>query len=484
MTGQSSTRSAVLAEAAVLALLAVFHFATLRAGHYWGDDFAHYVRHAANIAAGRPYAETPWIRNPYYPELSPPAYPPVYPLLLAPLVKAYGIDLEPLKWPGVAALLAAVFLLNRLARSRLPHPVHLVPGLLFALNPFLWDFKDYVQSDLPFVALALAAVLFVERAHATGAAHPLRDGVVLGLLLCLAYETRAAGAVLAGALVLADVLRGRRLRGLALPATVVFVGVVLLVHTLVLPTQPVAGYWSYFHTGPRIVAANVAEYVGELGGFWDNGYADAGTALVFVAATALAGAGLWGRLRPVPGPLEVFVALYGTALLFWPGDQQGIRMLLPVLPAYCLYVVEGACRLHERRAGAGKWLWALGAVVVLAYAGRYTRLDWGRLRVGIGTEATQGLFRYVGTELPPDAVVVFRKPRALALFTGRRATMYHPPERGRDLWAWLREAGVTHVVTGRNFDLDREVLIPFVRAGADRLERVWGNETFDVYRVR
>ncbi|MBI5366174.1 MAG: hypothetical protein HZA54_03980, partial [Planctomycetes bacterium] len=99
-----SARRALLLEAALLAGLACFHFGTFRAGHYWGDDFAQYVRHAANLAAGRPYRETTWVPNPAYPGLGPAAYPPGYPLLLAPLVARSGTDLEPLNRVGAAAL--------------------------------------------------------------------------------------------------------------------------------------------------------------------------------------------------------------------------------------------------------------------------------------------------------------------------------------------------------------------------------------------
>src|SRR5687767_4240985 len=72
--------------------IGVFYFATIRSGHAWGDDFAMYIRHAINLSNGTPYDETGVIRNPWN-FLGPVAYPPVFPLLLAPVYKLWGVRL-------------------------------------------------------------------------------------------------------------------------------------------------------------------------------------------------------------------------------------------------------------------------------------------------------------------------------------------------------------------------------------------------------
>ncbi|MBI5365831.1 MAG: hypothetical protein HZA54_02240, partial [Planctomycetes bacterium] len=185
-----------------------------------------------------------------------------------------------------------------------------------------------------------------------------------------------------------------------------------------------------------------------------------------------------------PGPLATFSLLYVGCLLFWPGLQQGTRFLLPIIPGYFLYVMEGGWRAWRRWPRARGGLVALAAAVAISFGGRYTRLDWVTLRSGPGTAAAQELFAYVRAELPRDAVLLFRKPRALALFTGRGATMYDDPAAGTDLGAWVRTAGVTHVAVGRGFDLDRAALAPWIARNEERLDRLWGNGEFEVWRVR
>ncbi|MBI3270758.1 MAG: hypothetical protein HYZ53_17275 [Planctomycetes bacterium] len=478
-------------EAALLVLLALFHLLTLRQGQYWGDDFAQYVLHAQNLAAGRAYAETPWLPNPGYAQLGPRAYPPLYPALLAVVVRARGLDPQALKLPGVLALLLCVFFLNRLAARGLPAWARLLPGLLFGLNPFLWDFKDSILSDLPFAALLLGAATLQGRARVSGRHATALEGALLGAIGFLAFATRSVGALLPAAALFVDWReRGRLAGGFVAAVLGVCAGLALFLHAL-LPMD--RSQVEYFHTSARIVANNVAEYLSALGGFWENGFSDVATAVLFVAATCLAALGFRARWRAGLGLLEVFGAVYLALLLLWPGGEQGTRFLLPVLPGYCLCAVEGGClwwhawKDRPKRARVVVvCLVSLLAAIAFSYVGRSSRLDGTELRSGIGTAPARELFRFVAEKLPPEAVLVFRKPRALALLTGRRATMYSPAEKAAGLWTWGREVGVTHVVVGRRFDLDAKALSPAVAAAVaqGRMARVWRNADFEVYELR
>src|ERR1051325_3929775 len=64
--------------------------------HGWGDDFAQYIKEAQNIANGRPFYESAYIYNPNNPVYAPHHYPPGFPLLMAPIVKQFGISIRPL----------------------------------------------------------------------------------------------------------------------------------------------------------------------------------------------------------------------------------------------------------------------------------------------------------------------------------------------------------------------------------------------------
>ena len=127
--------------AAVLLLIFLLHYDTIRPGLDWGDDFAIYLSHALNITRLHPYADTGYIVNPYFPSYAPQAYPPGFPLLLAPLLMlfppaSYMPDLIPIKIFITLCLIASLWLIDRLLRDDLP--IHARVAILagVALSPY------------------------------------------------------------------------------------------------------------------------------------------------------------------------------------------------------------------------------------------------------------------------------------------------------------------------------------------------------------
>jgi hypothetical protein len=84
----------ILTAVTVVAMVGVFYLVTIREGHRWGGDFSMYIHHAKNIVEGIDYRDTGYIYNPFYPSLGPKTYPPVFPLLLSPIYKWFGLKLK------------------------------------------------------------------------------------------------------------------------------------------------------------------------------------------------------------------------------------------------------------------------------------------------------------------------------------------------------------------------------------------------------
>ena len=127
--------------------------------------------------------------------------------MLTPVVAATDaaeppIDWTPMKWLTTASLFGALALLLAHERRRLPEPLlWLVLGWV-ALNPLLYDFRDAVLSELPFLLFVAASLWLADRrsggaaapGNAGGPARSIGTGVALGVLLYLAYGTRSVGA--------------------------------------------------------------------------------------------------------------------------------------------------------------------------------------------------------------------------------------------------------------------------------------------------
>jgi len=163
----------------VLLLLAFLYAATLREGHAWGGDNAMYVLHAQNLFSGDDYSDTGYVYN----EASarfPPSCPPVFPLLLTPVVGAFGIAWTPMKLLTCATLIGALGCLAGHERGRMPRSALLLLGWI-ALNPLIFDFRDLVLSELPFLFFACAALWLADRRASQPAdfATDLRRGCAL-----------------------------------------------------------------------------------------------------------------------------------------------------------------------------------------------------------------------------------------------------------------------------------------------------------------
>jgi hypothetical protein len=468
-------------------LVAAFDLSTIRDGHDWGDDFSQYIRHASNLANGAPYARTSYLYNPENPSIGPRLYPPGFPVVLAPVVRAFGLELRPMKVEIVLFFVAALLLIHRLIQPFMPPVDAAAVVLMVGLNPFLWDFKDNVLSDIPFLFFFVAALVALTRADDRDGS-PRRQiayAILGGGTMYAAYATRVVGIVLLPSLLMRDLVRHRRVTIESAIAAATFVVLAGIQYALG-PRD--SSYTDLLTITPAIVAANVPAYLRWLADIFENGYADLPRKALFVSSAALAVVGyvsLWKQPRALL--LAIAALFYLAVVIAWP-LAQGTRFLIPVIPIYLACCLLGASSID--RVMAGRWgarhlaLGVLIAVIGVTYAARYTTLPMTRVPGGIAKRESTELFDFVKTSTQPDDVIVFSRPRALALFTGRTVT---PPPRAGDpcrLWSYMRSVRATYVVTGPGAANEEAVsLARFVGEYAANLHELMHNADVAVYRV-
>ena len=465
----------------LIAAIGTFYLATIRSGHDVGDDFSMYIAHAKNIAEGRPYAETGYLYNPDDP-IAPTAYPPGYPLFLSMIYRGWGLNLNAMKAANIALFLLSLAVIFAIARRALGPRAALIVLPIIGLNPTFWEFKDQILSETLFVLLTYAGLFFVSRARQP---HQPRwrqglQALLGGVMMLLACKTRSIGFVLPAIVLVTDLLRFRRqlwLTGLCLLPVVVFLAV------WPDPFQHEANYLHYLRpVDLRWTLMNAEQYTKELRNLWRNDYSGIIMRALFLSMNGLALAGYAVRIRRGITYYELFAACYSLAVLLWP-SYQGIRFFLPVLPLYILYAVAGLNWLIEiGRVGSKPALPLLLAVILVSYAGRYTKVEYGPIRQGVEQPNTVALLEYVKHQTPPDAVCIFYKPRLLALFTGRRASTCHDaPDEA--LLAYFDRIGVDYAIATEGFWRDQGTLKPFIERHPNRFERVYVNPEFAVYRL-
>ena len=252
-------------------LIGMFFLTTIREGHDWGDDFSQYIGHAQNLARGESYADTGYIYNPQNPVVGPRLYPPGFPVLLAPVVGMFGLDLRPMKILVLGFFVGSLLVMVRLFRTVLPTPYLAALVLIVGLNPYFWELKDHVLSDIPFLFFGLLSLDLFTQADAPDASRGRRAtlAVLSGVAAYAAYATRPLALTLIPCFIAHDVIRYRKIGANATLATAVVMALAGVQHLVWFRDA------SYFDQVSNPIAAarqNVVAYLQALADLWENGY--------------------------------------------------------------------------------------------------------------------------------------------------------------------------------------------------------------------
>ena len=461
-----------------------FYIATIRDGHLWGDDFALYIHHAKNLASGSAYGATGYIYNPHYPEIGPRSYPPLFPLLLAPIFKLAGLRLAPMKALNIVVFLVFLLLFYRLIRGELPPAYVAAILLILVFNPYIWEFKDQILSD--FLFMLLMCLIFLAAA-ADSKRRTLASSAATALCIALCFATRTVGFLFLPCIFLYDLIRFNRL----VPAALRTAGLSLAFMAPQLFAFSGNGsngsYLDQLGTLTfRTTLASVRMYLWLLcRELWWNGYSYLPAILLCLALGSLGLLGYVMRLRRGLTLVEIFAPAYTFLVVFLWSRDQDLRLLIPLVPYWLFYAAVGLREL----AGIGGAFWerAVAPAILLlifgSYAGIYSKTNYGPIAQSLGDPRFMELCEYVKKETAPDSIFLFSKPRLLALLTDRAASGYQDPLKQSELWDYCSEIGVNYIITSESFDRDRLVLEPFLGAYRDRIGEIYHNREFHLYKV-
>ena len=499
-----------LALALVVGAMAALMYAARRSGHWWGDDWALYLRQAKGLLDGHPnrvLTENEFtVFRSQGPEFSPPLYPWGFPLLLAPFVAVLGDDLDRLVI--VPVLCACVFACCwfDLARRRIGRLAALVALPAVTLTPLLLSWSELIQSEWPFLAAVGVALVCLDRAAASGDLVDDRGRltivVLVGLTAAAAFSVRREGLAMVGAVGVAQLaalsamhprpwtLRGRSLARLlsrlALPhATFLAAFGVLqvLLPSTVVPKYDGTSIANVWKLRGRLVR-NLAQISG-LQRPWDKdpmvlGSATAGwIALVTFLALAVAGMVLavWRhRAR------DLHLAAYAVGAFLIGGSFRSpinryVATVSPVLMVLALFVVFAVVRRLTRPAVA------TGVVIVATMAITAGNIANAHLRLE-SAERAHDTGAVEWGPMHPDAVAMFD---AVERFTGSADVVAAPKARAMVLETSRPSIQVDDF---RPIPSDVDVALVVVERGtrlagtldADpRYQPVWENTRFVLY---
>ena len=510
MKSRLNTIAAVLLICASAALIV----GRLTTEHDWGDDFAQYILQARSVTEG---STSEFIRTnrftveqSTYP-MGPITYPWGFPVLLAPVYALLGLNLLALKAVGAVCFLLFLVVLWIGSRRTHSNAWRLILLALFALNPTMLGFIDSILADIPFLLASTAGVVLIGRimVDRRRLISPLTDQLILGVVIASAFLIRLNGVFLLVTLAFTQLMaillaasrpdvserrrgagawrrlwdelcRGRQII-LYVSPYVCFIGIVVVCRFL-LPDGSVSAQRTLFGSiSIEAIKYNINFYIDTPAEFFGRVPHDI---VLYGASLPLAVAGVIARYKS-DHHVIAYVALTLLLYLLWP-TTAGLRYLFPVLPFYVSFVLSTMeqysdsvqpARMLRRAMCAAPIALVLLYFTQLAASEAATNLAQHRMGVpGPFTDESRSMFAYIRDHTEAESVIVFFKPRAMTLMTGRPALKLHY---------------VRHLLRGDYVALYKpdevldQLLPDEVRCLTEKgiMQMVYKNNDFTVYRV-
>ncbi|MCS6953792.1 MAG: hypothetical protein RMK57_14670 [Bryobacterales bacterium] len=456
---------------------------TLRPGHDWGGDFSVYLGHARNLVEGRPYSETPFRPTAESILDHPPAYPPVFPFLLAPVYATFGLNYTALKLVVAvcfALSLPFYYALARLRGGEMPESA--IAALGFGLSALVLTLKESVISEGAYSLFAGAALYVATLAYCRGwhLTRPVSAGLAVAALFLLAYGSRVAGLALTVAFVFQEILNWRRGMLFKIVVAGTFLAGVSLVAVTVYDFR---SYGQEFRLDWEGYWTNLVYYVRSPATLWGGAWRWFRYP-VTLAALLLAGTELVRRtvFRPTIAEWYSWVTV-GTVLLYTSGRSP--RYMAGFFPLFLIYAMEGARWWAKKLVPS--WERAVRGLVIatlaVGIAFNVGRAPRGPIPEGVAQPTFAALCEFLARHTTAADVLASSNPRVIAFYTERPSVRYPYARDDRRFWQGLRETRATHLVVFRHVEEDREQLLPFIARNRDRLRLLYENPDHLVYAL-
>ncbi|KPJ63200.1 MAG: hypothetical protein AMS15_01265 [Planctomycetes bacterium DG_23] len=439
----------------------------------FGDN-ATYVLLAKSVAEGRGYRDIWTPGEPLHTQ-----YPYVFALILSAVVLLAGLNFLWMKAVLVVFALFSVCLIYLLYRKPEGAVWALVLATLSGLCPVFFQFSHQITAEMPYLALSLMALIFIER-YAAEEKWLVPAGFAAGVFIGLAYLTRKIGVMLPPAAFIYLLLRKggpfkKRLLKSAIFALLVAAPFLLWRLRGYLATGEVTSITGLTmvdaytaHLGPASlgdilgrIKPNLAGYSADIAEqvFFDVTWLGGSLlswqkALVHYQRLLLplfVGGGLIYALVKRRRCIDIYVLLYIGVLSIW--FVRSGRFLVPLVPFiiyYFLLIIRAAFiqlgklfRAFHAKPGMGAYillvLFVLLRIFLVAWVFLMAKSSFAevkyqfRIEVGRKTHfkaqslAEQEFLQaaeFIKNKVPEESIILSRKPVHLYLFSGRQGVLF------------------------------------------------------------
>ncbi len=483
----------------ILFLCLLINVDTLYNGHNWGGDFSQYIIHARNIIEGNNYGNGIMLDNPV-------VYPPGYPLMIAPLIKAFGINFKILKLLNVFFWYAALFPIFMIMSKRLGKDIALLFILFLATSSNFFVFKQNILSDIPFYCFVNYTIYyFVEHCALNHLSTPkeVAHFILFIVLMSCSFLIRSAGIILFAAAIVYYFFINKDLKksliillswGGVFALQVIWMGIhkgffsqiihdpaVFLMRSL--KNSPIVFkslFW-FFCPGQTVLTEKLFS--------WGN------VTISFMAPIiycVIAGVFIYQASKKNLSYIGIFFLFYLSVLVVWSGfrsDIQGfVRFVYPIIVFSFMFLYEVFGYLINK-IFSPKDKGALFKIIVKIFLtflifvnifniyGIYQFNDDVLYR----PENVQ-LFQWIRDNTQPDDHYMIWRPRPVALLTNRIGTVPWREDLRENISVYQRvkDLKIAYLIFSKYVDQD---LIFSFKRNSGFSKAVWENETYIIFRV-
>ncbi len=472
-------------------------FINVKDSHDWGDDFAQYILQAKNIVEKKPQTETGYIYDKTLAVVAPPAYPAGFPLMLAVVYAWKGNSIGAFSYLITLFLFLLCIALFLFFRNYFSGLASFLLVLIFAYNPWTVNCKMEILSDIPFSFFLLTTTLLYLNGR-NSFLHYVLTGIACGITLSI----RGVGLVFLMAFIFHTtylILRQIKKGGTAVPQfknLIAVTGTALGVYFLlnyVLVKVP-TGTFLEFYSAPYknkpvgdVVVQNLNYYVAVFEQYF-NPWVDDWKFVTLVSksfALVLLLIGLLYSLLHKRSFLEVLVVTYILLFIFYPYSYGGFRFILPLIPFLLYYMAIGLMQVKINIPVSRTILIVTGGLfVLLLYKTEVNKIleSGNTILHGPQERSSTETFQFIRQHIPEVAIIVFSKPKALALYTGRRTFSTLANQPSSEVKNMLNRLHAEYLLLNDDADLHDESLQNYMKENQNEVHLLWNNDQFFLYK--
>ncbi|MCP4439268.1 MAG: hypothetical protein GY810_10040 [Aureispira sp.] len=415
----------------IVVLSAILSALCIDDGHNWGGDFALYIEQSKSILAGT--TQELCEANKYAMDnsrmmLGPYLYPIGLPFLLSFLYALVGLNFVVLKVVCLCFFIASLPFFYKLFQNRFTNnTAALLVLVAVAWHPSFLTFSDNVLSDFPFLFISSLTLWLLYKQPKLNTQHQ----VGLAILISIGLLFRSAGLVLIPTLFVAQLVdyfqhQVPKDRGFSkwlqyLIPYIIIVGIMVFMDQLYPRDDSVYIHELLLNLGSTSRWGSIAYYSYYLGKL------PISLSNKFLPHTiVLVGSGLVWSLALIAMAIRwkkdlVLLTFFGSVLalhILWP-IGFGLRLVFPIVPLFIYFVAQGITIISDK-------LKIKHSLIILsllvAVQGVATSIHFYKTSTNeIFEDKNTEIFNYIKTNIAPDKVICFFKPRVLRLLTERNS---------------------------------------------------------------